>query len=268
MESPYPPSIQKLIDEFAKLPGIGRRSAERVTYHVLSSPRTEAMALAVAIRDAKARIRACTRCFHIAEGELCEICASPRREQGQICVVELPRDLIAIEKSGAYHGSYHVLQGHLSPQEGIGPEQLRIRELLQRVQNPALNGGVRATEIILALNPTMEGDVTASYLAQELSALPVRTTRLARGLSTGSEIESAAPSSILYALKGRQNFQPDALPPVEPAAETKNNGKSSRTATPSSRKAAKATPTKPAAQTPAVTADEVDEPDSSEEHDS
>ncbi len=212
MPNPYSPSIQKLIDEFAKLPGIGRRSAERVAFHVLSSSRAEAMELAVAIRDVKANIRACTRCFNVAEDELCAICADRRREHGLLCVVELPRDIIAMEKSGAFLGGYHVLQGHLSPHDNIGPEQLRIHELRRRIEDPQMNGGSVIHEVILALNPTMEGDVTASFLAQNLRDLPVRVTRLARGLATGSELESAAPSSLQYALRGRQAFAPEDEP--------------------------------------------------------
>lgn len=199
----YPESVQRLIDEFHRLPGIGARSAERLAFHVLSSPREEAMRLALAVRDVKRSIRACARCFNTAEAELCHICADSAREQGVICVVELPRDIIAIEKCGIFRGLYHVLQGHLDPAAGTGPEKLRGRELCARLrENP------QAQEVILALNPTAGGDATAAYIGAQLRAdFPqVRVSRLARGLASGTDIESTAPSSLQYALERRQNF--------------------------------------------------------------
>ncbi len=202
--APYPQSVETLIDEFAKLPGIGKKSAERMAFHVLSTPRDEAMALALAIRDARKNLRACSRCFHIAEGELCAVCSDASRDRRQICVVELPRDAIALEKADIYKGVYHVLQGRLSPAEGVGPDNIRVKELFARLDAAPVEERVR--EIILATRPTAEGDATAEYLSQLLgekfSGLAV--TRLARGLATGAELENAAPSSIAYAFQGRR----------------------------------------------------------------
>ena len=199
----YPPSVVKLIGEFAKLPGIGKRSAERLAFHCLSTPRDEAMALALAIRDARKNLRACSRCFNIAEGELCAVCADSTRNQGQICVVELPRDAIALEKADVYRGVYHVLQGRLSPAEGVGPDNLRIKELLARIKD-AGNGVVK--EVILATRPSAEGDTTAEYVSGLVrdSFSGVKTTRLARGLASGADLENAAPSSIVFAFQGRR----------------------------------------------------------------
>lgn len=200
--SPYPPSVQLLIEQFSKLPGIGKRSAERMAFHVLTSSKDEAMALAFAIRDTKRNIRACERCFHVAEADLCTICADVSRDAGTICVVELPRDIIAIEKTGAYRGAYHVLQGRLAPMEGIGPESLRIQELHQRIKDAA-DTEHPVQEVILAMNPTTEGDATASHLAEDLAGYDLRLTRLARGLSSGTDLENAGPSSLQFALEGR-----------------------------------------------------------------
>lgn len=204
--STYPPSVTKLIDEFATLPGIGKRSAERLAFHVLAAPRDEAMALAFAIRDARNNLRACARCFHIAEDSLCAICADSGRDQSQICVVELPRDVIALEKADVYQGVYHVLQGRLSPAEGTGPDNLRVRELLARLREAAESERPVA-EVILATRPTAEGDATAEYLSELLreKAPDVKTTRLARGLASGADLENAAPSSIVFAFQGRRS---------------------------------------------------------------
>lgn len=200
--APYPPSVVTLIDEFAKLPGIGKRSAERLAFHILSTPRDSALALALAIRDARKNLRACSRCFHIAEGELCSICSDPERDTSQMCVVELPRDVIALEKADFYHGVYHVLQGRLSPAEGVGPDNLRVRELFSRLND----GAMQVREVILATRPTAEGDATAEYLSGAVKeAFPkLSVTRLARGLATGADLENAAPSSLVYAFQGRR----------------------------------------------------------------
>lgn len=201
--SPYPPSVQALIEQFSRLPGIGKRSAERMAYHILVSPKDEAMALAFALRDVKKNIRACSRCFNVAEAELCAVCANTQREAGLICVVELPRDIIAIEKTNAWRGVYHVLQGTLNPADGVDPENLRIKELQKRIREPG-EGVVPVTELILALNPTTEGDATASYLVEVFSEMEVTVSRLARGLASGTDIESTAPSSLQFALEGRR----------------------------------------------------------------
>ena len=202
--APYPQSVETLIDEFAKLPGIGKKSAERMAFHVLSMPRDEAMALALAIRDARKNLRACSRCFHIAEGELCVVCSDDSRDRRQICVVELPRDAIALEKADIYKGVYHVLQGRLSPAEGVGPDNIRVKELFARLDAAPVDERVR--EVILATRPTAEGDATAEYLSQLLGEKHpgLAITRLARGLATGAELENAAPSSIAYAFQGRR----------------------------------------------------------------
>lgn len=205
----FPPSVVKLVDEFAKLPGIGKRSAERLAFHCLATPRDEAMALALAIRDARKNLRACSRCFNIAEGELCAVCTDPNRDQSQMCVVELPRDAIALEKADIYRGLYHVLQGRISPASGVGPDNLRVRELLHRLEQ-AKKADQPVGEIILATRPNAEGDATAEYLQEILKQYRVKTTRLARGLATGADLENAAPSSIIFAFQGRR--QDDTAP--------------------------------------------------------
>ncbi len=196
----YPDSVQTLIDKFAELPGVGGRSAERMAFHILASAREEAMGLAVAIRDVKKNIRACQQCYNVAEGKLCHICSDYKRDQSLVCVVELPRDIIALEKCGGFDGVYHVLQGRLDPAAGMGPENLRLAELLQRIEKTEIR------EVILALNPTTEGDVTATYIAEAIEGTgkEVRVTRLARGLASGTDLEATAPSSLEYALRGRQ----------------------------------------------------------------
>lgn len=202
----YPPSVESLIEAFATLPGIGKRSAERMAYHLLGSPRDEAMNLAVAIRDVKKNIKACSRCFHVAEGELCQICTDARRDAGCVCVVELPRDVIAIEKTGAYQGQFHVLQGRLAPLDGTGPDDLRIAELIRRIQD-SQDAETPVREVILAMNPSTEGDATAAYLAEVLAELPVTVSRLARGLSSGTDLESAPPSTLTFAFEGRHTLR-------------------------------------------------------------
>jgi recombination protein RecR len=193
-------SVVNLINEFAKLPGIGRKSAERLTYHVLRTHRNEAMALADAIRAVKENVHYCQKCYNLAEGELCGICGDPGRNAELLCVVEQPRDLMALEQAGVYRGLYHVLLGRIAPLDGIGPEQLTIDALVSRVRQ----GEVK--EIILATNPTVEGDGTALHIANLLSELPVRITRLARGITSGSVIELANKEMLSDALTGRREF--------------------------------------------------------------
>lgn len=205
-QSLYPPSVETLIAEFAKLPGVGKRSAERLAFHTLSVPRDDAMALALAIRDARKNLRACSRCFHIAEGELCAVCSDPDRDQASICVVELPRDAISLEKAGVYRGLYHVLQGRLAPAEGVGPDNIRIRELEARLDKAA-SDGAPVREVIIATRPTAEGDATAEYLARTLGGHCAKITRLARGLASGTDIENTAPSSIAFAFQGRRETE-------------------------------------------------------------
>ena len=193
-------SVGNLINEFAKLPGIGKKSAERLTYHVLRAHRDEALALADAIRDVKENVRYCRVCFNLAEQEECEICRDPRRQGDLLCVVEQPRDLMALEQTGTYHGLYHVLLGKIAPLEGIGPDQLTIEALVRRVRE----GSFR--EMIMATNPTVEGDGTALHISNLLAELPVRITRLARGITTGSVLEFANKEILTDALSGRQDF--------------------------------------------------------------
>ena len=193
-------SVTTLIDEFAKLPGIGKKSAERMAYHVLRVHESEALALADAIRDVKQNVRYCEVCFNLAEGARCGICQDARREPSLLCVVEQPRDLMSLEATGQYRGQYHVLLGRIAPLEGIGPDQLTIEALVRRVRE----GGF--TEIIMATNPTLEGDGTALHISNLLADLPVEITRLARGITTGSVLEFANKEILSDALTGRQKL--------------------------------------------------------------
>ena len=192
--------IARLIHEFGKLPGIGPKTAERLTHHLLGADRAEALALAEALRGIAERVRACRQCFNLTEGDLCSICTDPRRDASLICVVEQPRDLAALERAGTYRGLYHVLQGRLAPLENIGPEQLTVDALLRRVTQ----GGVQ--EVIMATNPTLEGDGTALYISNLLAGTGVRVTRLARGLPSGSVLEFANTQMLTDALEGRRAF--------------------------------------------------------------
>jgi recombination protein RecR len=193
-------SVTLLIDELGKLPGIGRKSAERIAYHILRAHKSEALGLADAIRRVKENVRYCRTCYNLAEGEQCAICLDPRRDPSLLCIVEQPRDLMALEQAGTYLGLYHVLLGRLAPLEGIGPEQLTIDALVGRVQG----GSVK--EVIMATNPTLEGDGTALYISNLLADFPVEVTRLARGITTGSVLEFANKEILADAMAGRQKF--------------------------------------------------------------
>lgn len=186
------------MQEFGKLPGIGARTAERLAFHVLKSSDAEALALAEAIRDVKRLIRPCRECFNLAEEELCVICANPQRDRTILCVVEQPKDLLALESTGAYRGLYHVLMGHIAPLENIDAEDLTIDALVARVKA----GGI--SEVVLATNPNVAGDGTALYISSLLSPLGVKVTRLARGLPTGGQIEYANKSILTDALTERR----------------------------------------------------------------
>jgi len=188
----------RLIEELASLPGIGRKSAERLAWHILRMPKEKALRLAGAIRDVKQKVRPCSICFQETDRQTCSICSNPKRDRKLICVVENSNDVRAIEKTGRFEGLYHVLRGHISPLDGIGPQQLTIAALLERIKGT----GVR--EVILALNPTMEGDATAMFLAKEISRLGVRVTRLARGIPTGGTLEYASTAMLSDALNGRR----------------------------------------------------------------
>lgn len=200
MSSAYSETVNTLIEQLGRLPGIGKKSAERLTYHLLRVPAQEALALADAIREVRENVRQCQQCFHLTESELCEICRDPRRESGTICVVEQSRDLMALEQTGHYSGLYHVLLGRISPLDGIGPEHLTIEKLVERVRSGEIQ------EVIMATNPTVEGDGTALYLSNLLSEFPVKITRLARGITTGSVLEFANKEILSDALSGRQTF--------------------------------------------------------------
>ena len=199
-------SLRRLKAQFGRLPGIGERSAERMALHVLLQPSDEAMALARAIRDVKRDIRPCTRCHGLAEADLCEVCADPNRDAGAVCVVACATDMRALEAAGAYRGVYHVLGGLLNPLDGVGSDDLAIASLLDRVRG----GGIR--EVILATNPTAEGDATALYVLRELHAAGVRVTRLARGLPSGGTIEHANPTMLADAMEGRTELQDHEAP--------------------------------------------------------
>jgi recombination protein RecR len=190
--------LQRLMDELKKLPGIGARSAERIAFHLLKASREEALALAQAIADTKEKIRPCSRCYNLADAELCNICADGRRDPSQIVVVEQPKDLLSLDATGLITGVYHVLMGHIAPLEGVGPADLTIDTLLHRVKA----GGVR--EVILATNPTVEGDATALHVMSLLADTGVTVTRLARGIAPGSQIEFANRAMLEAAFRGRR----------------------------------------------------------------
>jgi len=193
-------SVTELINEFTKLPGIGKKSAERLAYHILRVHRTEAMALADAIRNVKENVRYCRICYNLSEADECQICQDPKRDHSLLCVVEQPRDLMVLEQTGVYRGMYHVLLGRIAPLEGIGPDQLTIGPLLERLRTGTF------TEVIMATNPTLEGDGTALHLSNLMADFPVHITRLARGITTGSVLEFANKEILSDALTGRQSF--------------------------------------------------------------
>lgn len=200
-----PTSVTRLIDALSQLPGIGPKSASRLAFFLLRSPAETSLALADALRDLKARTRLCSVCFNITEGDPCPICADPSRDHGLICVVEEPLDVAAIERSRVYRGVYHVLHGVISPINGIGPDDLRIEELVSRVRRAA-EAGQPVREVILATNPTVEGEMTASFIQRKLAGLSVSVTRLARGLPVGSDLEYADEVTLSRALEGRQRM--------------------------------------------------------------
>lgn len=193
-------SVAKVIEEFAKLPGIGKRSAERLAYHVLRIPKAEALALADAIRSVRENVRYCRTCFNLSEGEECLICQDPKRDRTKLCIVEQPRDLMALEQAGAYRGLYHVLLGRVAPLDGVTPDQLTIDALIQRIRQGTFQ------EIIMATNPTVEGDGTALYITSQLAGTNVEVTRLARGITTGSILEYTNKEILADALTGRQKL--------------------------------------------------------------
>jgi recombination protein RecR len=197
----YAGPVQDLIDELGRLPGVGPKSAQRIAFHLLKLSKADALRLARAISEAKDRVTFCQTCFNVAEGDVCGICADTRRDATVVCVVEEPRDVVAVEKTGEFHGRYHVLQGAISPIEGVGPEQLRIRELLDRIAPEAI------AEIILCTNPNLEGEATALYLGRLLKPLGLRVTRIASGLPVGGDLEYADELTLGRALEGRRDVE-------------------------------------------------------------
>lgn len=208
MSSAYPETVSKLIDEFARLPGIGRRSAERLAFFMLKSSKEDAMSLADAISDVKHKVGHCSICWNLADCDPCPICTDPERDATTVLVVEQPRDLISLEETGMYRGIYHVLLGRLDPLDGVGPEELTIGGLLLRLQEPERNARqVPIQELVLGLNPDMEGDTTALHIAEASKARGVATSRLARGLPSGSQIEYASRAVLADAIQGRQRIE-------------------------------------------------------------
>jgi len=200
----YAGPVQDLIDELGRLPGIGPKSAQRIAFHLLKLSRPDATRLANAIVEAKDKVTFCSRCFNIAEGagdldSLCSICTDDRRDAALLCVVEEPRDIVAVEKTGEFRGRYHVLQGAISPIEGVGPDQLRVKELLTRLEDGTVQ------EIILCTNPNIEGEATALYLARLLKPMGLRVTRIASGLPVGGDLEYADELTLGRALEGRRD---------------------------------------------------------------
>jgi recombination protein RecR len=189
-------ALQQLIEEFSQFPGIGRRTAQRLALYILKQPREEVVKMAKTLVSVKDRIRYCSSCWNITEDDPCLICASHKRERGIICVVEEPNDVMALEKTNEFRGLYHVLGGSLSPLDGIGPEELKVRELLARVTS-------EVSEVILAMNPNVEGEATTIYLTRLLKPLGVKVTRIARGLPVGSDLEFADEATLGRALEGR-----------------------------------------------------------------
>lgn len=202
MTSVYAGPVQRLIDELGRLPGVGPKSAQRIAFYLLRAAPEDARRLAGSIVEVKEKITWCRRCFNIAEGELCQFCEDERRDRTVICVVEEPRDIVAVERTQEFRGAYHVLQGTISPIEGIGPDQLRIKELLARVRDDGV------TEVILATNPNTDGEVTAMYLARALATSDARVTRLASGLPVGGDLEYADEVTLGRAFEGRRPIDP------------------------------------------------------------
>ena len=193
----FPNALDNLIDKFAALPGIGRKSAQRLAFHVLALPEEEALAFSDAIAEAKRTIRCCSVCQNLTDQDVCSICSSPKRDQSVICVVAEPRDVLSFERGREYEGVYHVLHGVLSPMRRIGPDDIRVHELVKRVSE----GGV--SEVIMATNPDTEGEATAMYLSRLLKPFNVKVTRLAYGIPVGSNLEFADEATLLRALNGR-----------------------------------------------------------------
>jgi len=195
-----PPALERLIAELSKLPGVGTKTAQRLAFHLLRTPREDVLALSQAIGELRDRLRFCSVCFNIAEGELCPVCSDPRRDRTAVCVVEEPANLTAIERTHSFHGVYHVLGGALSPLKDVGPDDLHIRELVERTRKEGFR------EVVLATNPDVEGEATAVYLSRLLKPLGVAVTRLAQGLPAGADLEFTDDLTLTRAFEGRREF--------------------------------------------------------------
>lgn len=198
----YPKPLARMVSEFEKLPGIGPKSAQRLAFHVMRLPEEETRALADALVALKGSIKFCRLCHNYSEGELCDICADPRRDHGSLCVVAEPRDLIAMEKTGEFKGVYHVLQGVISPLDGVGVDKLHLKDLEQRVAE----GNPTVQEVILATNPTVEGDTTSMYIAHRLKPLGTKVTRIAHGMPVGGDLDYADQATIIQAFEFRREL--------------------------------------------------------------
>lgn len=207
--SSSPEPVERLIDELTELPGIGRRSAERMAFHLLKATPERAMRLSQAIADVKNNVRQCSICHNLTDREHCWVCADPSRDASTVLVIEQPQDLVGLEQAGTYKGVYHVLMGRLDPLGGVGPEDLTLGNLLKRVADPGRNcREVAVREVILGLNPNLEGDTTTLFLADQLAGRGVRVTRLARGLPAGSQLEYASTAVLADAIEGRREIGP------------------------------------------------------------
>jgi recombination protein RecR len=203
VSTPLIEPVARLIESFARLPGVGPKTAQRLTYHLLRAPDAEARTLAAALIDVRDKVVFCARCFNISDQEFCAICRDPRRDQHRLCIVEEPLDVLALERTAEFKGLYHVLHGAISPIDGIGPERLRIRELLDRA-DAASRDGQPFEEVILATNPTLEGEATAMYLTERLDSVVGLVSRIARGLPVGGDLEYADEVTLIRALQGRR----------------------------------------------------------------
>jgi recombination protein RecR len=198
--------VARLIEALSRLPGVGPKTAQRLTYHLLRAPESEARALAAALVAVRDEVVYCETCFNISTGPQCPICADPARDQSRVCVVEEPLDVLALERTGAFKGRYHVLHGAISPMDGVGPDRLRVRELLERAAQRARDGDPFA-EVVLATNPTLEGEATAMYLAERLATDVGAITRIARGIPVGGDLEYADEVTLVRAMQGRRAFE-------------------------------------------------------------
>ena len=198
----YPASILNLIKQISRLPGIGEKTAERLALHILRSPQRDAQELAQSIQEVKDKVRLCTQCYGLSDADLCKICSDPARDASVVCVVEQPADMVAVEKSGAFRGRYHILAGALSPMNGIGPEDIRINELIKKIENQHLQ------EVVLATSTNVEGEATAAYIAQRLKAYSLKVTRIASGVPIGGDLKYVDQVTMKKAMEARQDVAP------------------------------------------------------------